>query len=114
MLANLAPRCAQVGELGAYLARFWEHLGDFFCILGAILPKWAKTKKTTRVHHFERFFLDLGPLLKAMLAHLGATLGHLGAIFEQLGDKMCPESAKMSQDSGQERQDEARWRKWRP
>ena len=44
-LANLAPRCAQAGELGGYLARFWEHLGDFFCILGAVLPKWAKTKK---------------------------------------------------------------------
>ena len=52
MLANLAPRCAQEGELGAYLARFWEHLVDFFCILGAIFPKWAKTKKTTTVHHF--------------------------------------------------------------
>ena len=56
-------------------------------------------------------FLDLGALLKAMLAHLGAMLGHLGAILEQLGDKMCLESAKMSQDSGQERQDETRWRK---
>ena len=52
MLANLAPRCAQEGELGAYLARFWVHLVDFFCILGAIFPKWAKTKKTTTVHHF--------------------------------------------------------------
>ena len=30
MLANLAPRCAQEGELGAYLARFWMHLGVFF------------------------------------------------------------------------------------
>ena len=43
MLANLAPKCAQEGELEAYLARFLEHLGDFLCILGAIFPKWAKT-----------------------------------------------------------------------
>ena len=50
-LANLAPRCAREGELGAYLARLWVHLVDFFCILGAIFPKWAKTKKTTMVHH---------------------------------------------------------------
>ena len=107
-LANLAPRCAQEGELVLYLARFWVHLVDFFCILGAIFPKWAKTKKTTTVHHFGRFFLDLGVLSEAMLAHLGAMLGHLGAILEQLGDKMRPESAKMIQDSAQERQDEAR------
>ena len=52
MLANLAPRCAQAGELGGYLARSWEHLGDFFCILGAILPQWAKTKKTMIVNYF--------------------------------------------------------------
>ena len=61
-----------------------------------------------------KFFLDLGALSEAMLAHLGAMLGDLGAILEQLGDKMWLESAKMSQDSGQERQDEARWRKWAP
>ena len=92
----------------ANLAHFWEHLGDLFWILGAILPKMAKTKKTTIVHHFSRFFGVLGLLLEAMLAHLGAMLGHLGAILEQLGDKMRPESAKMTQDSAQERQDEAR------
>ena len=62
MLANLAPRCAQDGELGAYLARFWEHLGDFFCILGAILSKWAKTKKRRQFLIFEGFFRPGGPL----------------------------------------------------
>ena len=33
--AKMAPRCATC-------AHFWEHLGDFFWILGAILPKLAK------------------------------------------------------------------------
>ena len=37
-MANLEPKMAN-------LAHFWEHLGNFFCILGAILPKMAKTKK---------------------------------------------------------------------
>ena len=44
-MANLEPKMAN-------LAHFWEHLGNFFCILGAILPKMAKTEKTTRVQHF--------------------------------------------------------------
>ena len=44
-MANLEPKMAN-------LAHFWEHLGDFFCILGAILPKIAKTEKTTTVEHF--------------------------------------------------------------
>ena len=44
-MANLEPKMAN-------LAHFWEHLGDFFCILGAILPEIAKTEKTTTVQHF--------------------------------------------------------------
>ena len=44
-MANLEPKMAN-------LAHFWEHLGDFFCILDAILPKMAKTEKTTIVQHF--------------------------------------------------------------
>jgi len=36
----------------ANLAHFWEHLGDLFWILAAILPKMAKTRKTTTVEHF--------------------------------------------------------------
>ena len=44
-MANLEPKMAN-------LAHFWEHLGNFFCILGAILPKMAKTEKTTIVQHF--------------------------------------------------------------
>ena len=94
----------------ANLAHFWEHFGDLFWILGAILPKMAKTKKTTIVHHFGRFFPVLGAVLEAKLAHLGAMLGHVGAILEQLGDEMGLKSAKMSQESGQERQVEPRWR----
>ena len=92
----------------ANLAHFWEHLGDLFWILGAILPKMAKSQKTTTVHHFGRFFEVLGLLLEAMLAHLGAMLGHVGAILEHLGDEMGLKSAKMSQESGQGRQDEPR------
>ena len=78
----------------------WRALGSILVtccwILGAIFPKWAKTKKTTTVHHFRWFFLYPGALLERMLACLGAMLGHLGASLEQLGDKMWPESAKMS------------------
>ena len=44
-MANLEAKMAN-------LAHIWEHLDDFFWILGAILPKMAKTKKTTTVHHF--------------------------------------------------------------
>ena len=83
-----------------------------FLYLGRDLAKMGENQKNDDSSSLLKVFLDLGPLLEAMLAHLGAMLGHLGAILEQLGDKMWPESAKMSQDSGQERQDEARWRKW--
>ena len=52
----LAPRWGQDGAKlnlrWATCAHFWEDLGDFFWILGAILPKLAKTRKTTTVHHF--------------------------------------------------------------
>ena len=44
-MSNLEPKMGN-------LARFWEHLGDFFGILEAILSKPAKTRKTTRVEHF--------------------------------------------------------------
>ena len=109
MLANLAPRCAQAGELGAYLARFWEHLGDFVCILGAILLKWAKTKKTTILHQFESFLGSGGwswRLCWPILALCWVMLGYASAILEQLGDKLGPKSANMSQDSTQGRLDE--------
>ena len=56
----------------------------------------AKTKKTTPVHHFGRFFGVLRLLLEAMLAHLGAMLGHVGAILEHLGDEMGLKSAKIA------------------
>ena len=51
-LANLAPKMANLGAKMANLTHFWEHLGDLFWILGAILPKMAKTRKTTTVDHF--------------------------------------------------------------
>ena len=107
ILDNLARRCAQKGELGAYLARFWMHLGVFFVSWSRSLQNGRKPKKRQPFITFEGF-LDLGTLSEAMLAHLGAMLGRLGSILEQLGDKMWTESAKMSQDSGQERQDKAR------
>ena len=96
------PKMANLGGKIANLAHFLEHLGDLCWILGAILPKMAKTKKTTTVHHFGRFF----PVLEAKMAHLGAMSGHVGAILEQLGDEIGLKSAKMSQESGQERQHE--------
>ena len=86
------PKMANLEAKMANLAHFWEHLGDLFWILCAILPKMAKTRKTMTVVHFLNIFWVLGLLLEAMLAHLGAMLGHLGTILEQLGDKMRPES----------------------
>ena len=56
--AKMAPRRQDVPKMAnleakmANLAHFWEHLGDLFWILGAILPKIAKTKKTTTLQHF--------------------------------------------------------------
>ena len=105
---QVVPKMANLEAKMANLAHFWKHLGDLFWILGAILPTMAKTKKTTTVHHFGRFFGVLGLLLEAMLAHLGAMFGYVGPSGCQLGDKMRPESAKMIQDSAQERQDETR------
>ena len=46
------PKMANLEAKMANLAHFWEHLGDLFWILGAILPKMAEIKKPTRVHHF--------------------------------------------------------------
>jgi len=46
------PKMANLEAKMANLAHFWEHLGDLFWILGAILPKMAKTRKTTTVEHF--------------------------------------------------------------
>ena len=46
------PKMANLEAKMANLAHFWEHLGDLFWILGAILPKIAKTKKTTILQHF--------------------------------------------------------------
>ena len=91
-MANLEAKMAN-------LAHIWEHLGDFFWILGAILSKIPKTKKTTTVHHFWRFFGVLGLLLEAILAHLGAMLGYVEPFWRHLG-------ANWRQDGTQERQDE--------
>ena len=46
------PEIANLEAKMANLAHFWQHLGDFFWILGAILLKMTKTEKTTTVHHF--------------------------------------------------------------
>ena len=103
-MANLEAKMAN-------LAHFWEHLGDLFWIVGAILPKMAKSEKTRQACTFEGFLGSWGcswRLCWLILALCWAMLGHLGAILEQLGDKMRPQSAKMIQDSVQERQDDAR------
>ena len=46
------PKMANLEAKMSKLARFCEHLGDLFWILGAILPEIAKSKKMTTVHHF--------------------------------------------------------------
>ena len=46
------PNMANLEAKMANLAHFWEPLDHFFWILGAILSKIAKIKKTTTVHHF--------------------------------------------------------------
>ena len=97
------PKMANLEVKMANLAHFWEHLDDMFWILGAILPKIAKTKKTTIVQHFLKLFAVLGVLLEAMLAHLGAMLGYVEPSWRHLG-------ATWRQDGTQERQNEPRER----
>ena len=119
-LANLAPRCAQDGQLGgqdgqlgALLGASWRPVGSW----ARSCQKWRKPKKRREYNTFEGLLGSWGcswRLCWLILALCWAMLGHLGAILEQLGDKMRPESAKMIQDSAQERQDETRWRKWAP
>jgi hypothetical protein len=90
-VAKMAHMEPKMGILSALL----KDLGDFFWILERILPKLAKTRKTTTVHHFSRFSGILGELLEAMLAHLAvvwAMLDHLGAKFSHLG-RSCPQVA---------------------
>ena len=115
-LANLAPRCAQDGQLGgqdcqlgALFGASWRPLLD----LGRDLAKNCENQKTTTVQRFGRFFGVLGLVLEAMLGYLGAVLGyigamlahlramlsHLGAILRQVGEKMAPKIAKTSQEN---------------
>ena len=79
-MAEMAHMELKMGILSALL----RDLGDFFWILGAILPKLAKTRKTMTVHHFCKVFGDLGGLLEAMLAHLGAMLSYVGPSWRQV------------------------------
>ena len=123
-LANLAPRCAQDGQLGgqdgqlgALLGAYWRPVLD----LGRDLAKNGENQKNNESTALLKVFWGPGAAPGGyvgsswlILALCWAMLGHLGAILEQLGDKMRPESAKMIQDSAQERQDETRWRKWAP
>ena len=39
------PKMANLEAKMANLAHFWEHLGDLFWILGAILPKKGENEK---------------------------------------------------------------------
>ena len=66
-------------------ARIWERLGGFFGILGAIFPKLAKTNKNDDSKPLLKVFWDLGALLEAMLAHVGALLGFVGPFGRHLG-----------------------------
>ena len=70
MLANLAPRCAQEGELGAYLARFWCILLTFFVSWARSFQNGRKPKKRRQFITFEGFFGSGGPL--------GGDVGDLG------------------------------------
>ena len=46
------PKIANLEAKMANLAHFWEHLGDLFWILVAILPKISENKKMATVDHF--------------------------------------------------------------
>ena len=77
-MANLEAKMAR-------LAHFWEPLGDFFWILGAILLKIAKIKKQRQYITLKSFLGVLRLLLEGMLGYLGAMLGDLGAMLAHLG-----------------------------
>ena len=115
-LANLAPRCAQDGQLGsqdgqlgALLGASWRPVLD----LGRDLAKNGENQKNDESTALLKVFWGPGAPLGGyvglswlILALCWAVLGHLGAILEQLGDKMGPKSAKMNQESAQDRQHE--------
>ena len=76
MLANLAPRCVQdVSKLAnlepkmGNLARFWEHLGDFFLDDGGDLARTGENQKTD----------DSTALLKVFWGLGGALGGHVSS-----------------------------------
>ena len=87
-LANLAPRCAQDGQLGsqdgqlgALLGASWRPVLD----LGRDLAKNGETQKNDDSIAFFKVFWVLGLLLEAMLVHLGAMLGYVGPSGHHLG-----------------------------
>ena len=85
-LANLAPRCAQEGELGAYLARFWLHLGVFFVSWSRSFQNGRKPKKRRQFFTFRSFFGSGGPLggdVGASRRYVGPSGRHLGATWRQ-------------------------------
>ena len=109
-LANLAPRCAQDGQLesqdgqlGAILGASWRPFLD----LGRDLTKNCENQKNDDSSSLLKFFGVLGLLLEAMLVHLGSMLAYVGPSGRPL-------RATWRQDGAQERQDEARKRKWAP
>ena len=92
------PKIANLEAKMANLAHFWEHLGDFFWILGAILPKPAKTKKMTTVQHFWRVYGGPGAALGGYLgpswryvglcwAILAPSRGYLGASWHAMATR---------------------------
>ena len=87
-LANLAPRCAQDGQLGsqddqlgALLGASWRPVLD----LGRDLAQNGETQKNDNSRTFLKVFWVLGLLLEAMLAHLGAMLGYVEPSGHHLG-----------------------------
>ena len=96
-LANLAPRCAQDGQLGsqdsqlgALLGASWRPVLD----LGRDLAKNGENQKND----------ESTALLKVFWGPGAALGGYVGSSWRYVG--LC--CAKMSQDSAQERQDETR------
>ena len=87
-LANLAPRCAQDGQLGGQDGQLGALLGASwrpFLDLGRDLAKNGENQKNDDSSSLWEVFGFLGLLLEAMLAHLGAMLGYVGPSGRHLG-----------------------------
>ena len=87
-LANLAPRCAQDGQLGGQDGQLGAHLGAFwrpFLDLGRDLAKNGENQKNDDSRALLKVFWGLAGALEAVLARLGAMLGYVGPFGRHLG-----------------------------